>query len=596
MKQAIRFLGVAVVLVFAGVWACGGPDRGYIPTRVAPSEGQEAAPYAGDVQVQAAPDRAYEGESYDMPVEPAPPAPASAAAPPQLDALLEGEPYRHDSAQVAAAPPPQPLAQPYQVPQPNTERYQAIEETDFRAVREHPLSTFSVDVDTASYSNVRRFLNQGQRPPVDAVRVEELINYFSYERPLAADAPVTVDAELARSPFDAQRALVRIGVRASAGEHDDPPAKRFVFLIDVSGSMQPDNKLPLLKRALGLLVPQLNSSDRVAIVAYAGASGVVLEPTRGNDHDEILDAIDSLGAGGSTNGGAGIQLAYELAHQSCRRGDNCRVLLCTDGDFNVGITDEGSLMRLIQSERDAGVFLTVLGFGMGNLQDATMEMLADKGDGSYAYIDTLSEARKVLVDQASATLRTVAKDTKIQVELNPARVARYRLIGYENRRLHDEDFNDDRKDAGDMGDGHTVTALYELELRGAGSGARPAIDPLKYQTPRAEASVASSDELLTVKVRYKTPGAGSESKLISTVLRGAPAPFAQASHDLRFAAAVAGFGMLLRESPHASALGYRDVTQIARAALGRDRDGYRREFLDLVASAQRAVPDRRYEE
>ncbi|HMI94507.1 MAG TPA: VWA domain-containing protein [Polyangiales bacterium] len=568
MKNTVTGLCVVLALAFAAVFACGtGSDRGYVPTAV--GRPASVAPPSTAVHAESAPaEMMYEpaSEADEAVVALAAPAapPAGLAAGLAADAAF------------------------------NREQYHAIEEADFRSAREQPLSTFSVDVDTASYSNVRRFLTQGQRPPVDAVRVEELINYFSYERPQAAsDGPIALDAEVARSPFDPRRALVRIGVRASAASNDEPPAKRFVFLIDVSGSMSDENKLPLLKRTLGLLVPQLTSSDRVGIVVYAGASGVVLEPTRGHNHDEIMNAIESLQPGGSTNGAAGIELAYQLAHQSCRRGDNCRVLLATDGDFNVGLTDEGSLTRLIQRERDAGIFLTVLGFGMGNLQDGTMELLADKGDGSYAYIDTLAEARKVLVEQASATLRTVAKDTKIQVELNPARVARYRLIGYENRRLNDEDFNDDRKDAGDMGDGHTVTALYELELREGGAQGS-GIDPLKYQGSRSATPAASSDEWLTVKVRYKTPGAGGESKLISRVLRGAPAAFAEASTDLRFASAVAGFGMLLRESPHASQLGYADVTRIARGALGADRDGYRREFLELVASAQRTAPDSRY--
>jgi Ca-activated chloride channel homolog len=447
MKNTVLGVGVALsvvlLLIFAAAFACGtGSDRGYVPAAV--SRPSRTGPSRTAGHTQSAPAEmtymmAAEADESAVALAAPAAAPAGVAAGPMPDAAF------------------------------NREQYHAIDEADFRSAREQPLSTFSVDVDTASYSNVRRFLTQGQRPPIDAVRVEELINYFSYERPQAAsDGPIALDAEVARSPFDPRRALVRIGVRASAASSADPPAKRFVFLIDVSGSMSDENKLPLLKRTLGLLVPQLTSSDRVGIVVYAGASGVVLEPTRGHNHEEIMNAIESLQPGGSTNGAAGIELAYQLAHQSCRRGDNCRVLLATDGDFNVGLTDEGSLTRLIERERDAGIFLTVLGFGMGNLQDGTMELLADKGDGSYAYIDTLAEARKVLVEQASATLRTVAKDTKIQVELNPARVARYRLIGYENRRLNDEDFNDDRKDAGDMGDGHTVTALYELELRETG--------------------------------------------------------------------------------------------------------------------------------
>ena len=573
MKHAKRGLNIGlggwIVLTMVGAVGCA-PDAGYIPASVASHAPQEemvrAVPTAG-------------------PMAPPPAGSASAYAgmAPQGGPALEYD-------MLAAAPQTTPQAEP---PPFNTEQYHAIEENEFHLAREQPLSTFSVDVDTASYSNVRRFLSTGQRPPVDAVRVEELINYFSYERPRRNDdAPVALDAELAQSPYDPQRALVRIGLRASAPAEGAAPAKRLVFLIDVSGSMQDENKLALLQRSMALLVPQLNARDRVAIVTYAGDSGVALEPTAGDQHDAILNAIHELRAGGSTNGAAGIELAYQLAREQCQRGDNCRVLLATDGDFNVGVSDEGSLVRLIERERDAGVYLTVLGFGMGNLHDGTMELLADKGDGSYAYIDTLREAQKVLVEQASATLRTVAKDAKIQVELNPARVERYRLIGYENRNLHDEDFNDDRKDAGDMGDGHSVTALYELELRGTGSAAGARIDPLKYQTPRAMAAGADSDELLTVKVRYKTPGA-QQSQLLSTVVRGTPVPFAQASNDLRFATAVAGFGMLLRDSQFAKTLRYDDVASIAQAALGSDRDGYRHEFLELVASARRVAPQQR---
>jgi Ca-activated chloride channel family protein len=570
MTNTNEALGCSLMMVLVGgVLGCGGGgEGGYVPAHVASARPEPAAANGQRMR-----ETEYELEA----------APSAGAPRPAADMMAQG--YVPNAAMAA------PLARPPEAqPAFNTEQYHAIEENDFRLAREQPLSTFSVDVDTASYSNVRRFLSMGQRPPIDAVRVEELINYFSYDQPRAwADSPMAVDAELAQSPFDPQRALVRVGLRASAPESSAAPAKRFVFLVDASGSMQDANKLPLLQQSLALLVPQLTARDRVALVTYAGNSGVVLEPTRGDRHEEIMAAVGNLSAGGSTNGASGIELAYQLAQSECHRGDNCRVLLATDGDFNVGVTDEGSLVKLIERERDAGVFLTVLGFGIGNLHDGTMELLADKGDGSYAYIDTLREARKVLVEQAGATLRTVAKDTKIQVEWNPARVERYRLIGYENRNLHDEDFNDDHKDAGDMGDGAAVTALYEIELRGSGSAAKPRVDPLKYQAARAATPAADSDELMTVKERYKTPGT-AESKLLSTVVRGSPAAFAQASSDLRFAAAVAGFGMLLRESPFAGKLRYEDVASIAGAALGSDRDGYRHEFLELVGSAQRVAP------
>jgi Ca-activated chloride channel family protein len=545
-KSAKRVIPLIVLAVIAA-YACGGPRRSYMPPRVA-ARGSEEVVYSMQSARAEASDAEY--------------APSDA---------------RRPAGQAFAAPSPEQTF--------NREQYDHTPETGFRVASEQPLSTFSADVDTASYSNVRRFLQGGQRPPIDAVRIEELLNYFSYESPHPAGPGISIASEVADSPFAASNKLVRIGLRASAPADGDVIAKRLVFLIDVSGSMADANKLPLLKKALLLLVPQLKARDQIAIVTYAGASGVALGQTPGDDHATIASAIEALESGGSTNGAAGIELAYQLAAESCTRGAICRVVLATDGDFNVGISDRGSLVRLIERKRDAGIFLTVLGFGMGNLQDATMEELADKGNGSYAYIDTLREARKVLVEQANATLRTVAKDTKIQVEFNPARVARYRLLGYENRRLHDEDFNDDKKDAGEMGDGQSVTALYELELRDARAEAAPQIDPLKYQAERAQSAAARSDELMTIKVRYKTPDANA-SQLVRAVVRARSAAFPEASPDLRFAAAVAGFGMLLRESPYAGALRLADVDRIARTALGPDRDGYRHDFLELVAQAQ----------
>ncbi len=475
----------------------------------------------------------------------------------------------------------------------NTEQYDRIIEQPFRIAAQEPLSTFSVDVDTASYSNVRRFLFMGQAPPPDAVRIEELINYFEYDYPNpAGDERVGIAAEVAMAPWNPGHRLVRIGLRAKTRERGHVPPRNLVFLIDVSGSMSDHNKLPLLKQAFELLTEQLRAEDTVSMVVYAGASGVVLPPTSGDRRGEISRALDRLQAGGSTHGAAGIELAYRLASERHRRGTNSRVILATDGDFNVGISDRGSLTRLIEEKRRSGVHLTVLGFGMGNLKDATMESLADTGDGNYAYIDTIREAKKVLVHELGATLHMAAKDTKVQVEFNPARVSRYRLIGYENRRLEHADFNNDRKDAGDMGEGHTVTVLYEVVLHSqsdeSSSGSAPRIDPLKYQTRRELAPIADSGELLTVKVRYKEPEQ-SHSRLLSLAVEDRGRDFEAASTDFRFAAAVAGFGMLLRGSRHRGDMDLERVRTVAAGALGRDAYGYRSEFVELVDRASSAI-------
>ena len=461
-----------------------------------------------------------------------------------------------------------PLQYPRAQPAPRAERYHHVPEPGFRSVVRQPLSTFSVDVDTASYANVRRFLSRGQRPPETAVRVEELINYFDYAYPDPPSAePIAIHTELARSPGGGERALLRVGLKAADTSLEEPPARNLVFLIDVSGSMSPHNKLPLLQQALGLLLEQLDERDSLAIVVYAGGSGVVLPPTAGNQHDRIARALAQLRAGGSTHGSAGIELAYDIALDQRRPGAVNRVILATDGDFNVGVTDRADLIRLIERRRRDGVFLTVLGFGMGNLNDATLEGLADHGNGNYAYIDTLSEAHKVLVTEASSTLRTVAKDTKVQVEMNPRWVSRYRLVGYDNRRLTARDFDDDRKDAGDMGDGDSVTALYELQL-----------------TPQARKGRLGS-EVAYVKVRYKHPEQG-RSVLIRHAVRRRLKPFAQASDDLRFSTAVAAFGSHLRNSPHVLGLDLEGVGAVAAEALGEDVHGYRRDFLSLLDRAQ----------
>jgi Ca-activated chloride channel family protein len=463
----------------------------------------------------------------------------------------------------------------------NTEAYDRVRDNPFIAVAASPLSTFSIDVDTASYANVRRFLMGGQLPPADAVRIEELINYFRYEYPQpTGSAPFSVTTEAAACPWARDHKLVLVGLQGRTLEDASLPPRNLTFLIDVSGSMDQPRKLPLLKAAMGLLVDQLRPQDRVAIVVYAGASGLVLPPTPGDQKALIREALASLQPGGSTAGGAGIKLAYSTAEASFVKGGINRVILATDGDFNVGITNQGDLVRLIEDKRKTGVFLSVLGFGEGNLKDSTMEKLADSGNGNYSYIDTLAEGRKVLVTEAGGTLVTIAKDVKIQVEFNPRRVSAYRLIGYENRLLRDQDFNDDTKDAGEIGAGHSVTALYEIVPVGV-EAAVPSVDPLLYQGPRAASAAASSDEWMTVKLRHKAPDS-DQSRLLSVAVSGVSG---SPSANLRFASAVAAFGMLLRESEHRGSAGYGDVLALAEGARGQDREGYRAEFVDLVRAA-----------
>ena len=476
---------------------------------------------------------------------------------------------------------------PDRIPPPhNTEGYDRIVGNDFKRVLDSPLSTFSIDVDTASYANVRRFLTQGSLPPPDAVRLEEMINYFSYEYPQPTGShPFSVNLESASAPWRQENRLLRIGLKGRELE-GARPASNLVFLLDVSGSMSPANKLPLLRRAMRLLVDRLRPQDRVAIAVYAGASGLVLRSTPGNQKAEIIQALDHLQAGGSTNGAAGIELAYSVAESNRIEGGVNRVILATDGDFNVGVTDRGSLTRMIGEKAKKGIFLSVLGFGMGNLKDSTLEQLADKGNGNYGYIDTIREARKLLVEQMDGTLVTIAKDVKIQVEFNPARVAAYRLIGYENRALANEDFNNDAKDAGEIGAGHRVTALYEVVPVG-GAIPTPGVDPLKYQQPPAAPStVVPSDELLTVKLRYKQPE-GETSQLLEVPYTDSGSGWATASRDFKFAAAVAGFGMILRQSPHRGNATLSSVLELARESGTIDAHGYRTEFLQLVETAQR---------
>ncbi|MGE4489909.1 MAG: von Willebrand factor type A domain-containing protein [Kiritimatiellales bacterium] len=469
---------------------------------------------------------------------------------------------------------------------PSLEDYEEISKNGFHRVGEDPLSTFSIDVDTASYANVRRFLKDGIFPPKDAVRIEEMINYFSYDYAPPTDG-VPFHADFAQSicPWNPQHRLVRIGLKGRIIEQSSRPPLNLVFLLDVSGSMNSPNKLPLVKRALAMLTQQLDERDRVAIVVYAGASGLVLPPTAGADRQAILGAIARLDSGGGTNGGQGIELAYRTAQEHVAKGGVNRVMLCTDGDFNIGVTQRGDLNRLIEEKAKSGIFLSVLGFGMGNYKDSTLEQLADRGNGNYAYIDTFSEARKVLVDQMSGTLVTIAKDVKIQVEFNPAKVAGYRLIGYENRMLAAEDFNDDTKDAGEIGAGHTVTALYELVPAGQPVGDRPAVDDLKYQHQTVPATAEFSEDLITVKLRYKLPD-GDTSRKLSFPLHDESTRFEQTDSDFRFAAAVAGFGMLLRDSEYKGEATYDQVIEWAQQSVGVDPFGYRRECIDLMRNAK----------
>ncbi|TGE09397.1 vWA domain-containing protein [Hymenobacter fodinae] len=488
----------------------------------------------------------------------------------------------------AAASAPYGYAYPGQ-PEPGAgESYATIAENGFRNATKEPLSTFSIDVDAASYSNVRRFLQQGQLPPTDAVRTEELINYFQYNYPQpepTAPEPFRVITEQAQCPWNPEHQLVQVALQGRKVPTEKLPPANLVFLIDVSGSMQGDDRLGLVQQALRLLTKELRPQDKVAMVVYAGAAGTVLPPTAGSSRADILAAIGRLTAGGSTAGGAGLRLAYQVARQNFNKEGNNRVILCTDGDFNVGEQSDQAMERLITEERESGVFLTVLGVGQGNYQDKKMELLADKGNGNYAYLDNLDEARRVLVQQFGGTLFTIAKDVKLQVEFNPARVREYRLVGYENRLLAAEDFNNDRKDAGELGSGHTVTALYEV----VPVGAPASVDPLKYQPATPTPTPAATAELLTVKLRYKQPQGGS-SKLLEQPLTGQDRPLAEASENLRFAAAVAQFGMLLRQSDYRGTATWEATAALAKGARSYDPDGYRAELVRLIKLAEGLRP------
>ena len=461
----------------------------------------------------------------------------------------------------------------------NTEEYGYLEENSFLAVGSNPLSTLSADVDRAAYANVRRFIRMGQLPPKGAVRIEEMVNYFTYNYAEPASGPIAIHADAAPAPWNPSHQIVRVGLQAKRVNTDKLPPANLVFLLDVSGSMMGENRLPLAKQAFRLLVDQLREQDRVAIVVYAGAAGLVLPSTPAYDKTTILAAIDRLQAGGSTAGGAGIQLAYQVAKENFRKDGNNRVILATDGDFNVGVSSTDALIRLVEEKREDGIFLTALGFGMGNIKDNRLEQLADKGNGNYAYIDDLMEAKKVFVSEFGGTLFTVAKDVKIQVEFNPATVQAYRLIGYENRLLAKEDFENDAKDAGEVGAGHTVTALYEIVPTGAQLDVElGSIRPLRYQNVVRTAGPSHPNELMTVSVRYKEP-TGSKSSLLQASV---PARQSGNTTDLQFASAVAGYGMLLHHSKHVGSFDYDAVLRLAEQTAGNDREGYRADFIEMV--------------
>jgi Ca-activated chloride channel family protein len=467
----------------------------------------------------------------------------------------------------------------------NTEDYDHIVENRFLATTQNPLSTFSIDVDEAAYSNIRRYITNGELPPAGAVRIEEMVNYFDYSYPQPQhDDPFSVNTEIAACPWNNQHRLVHIGLQGKNIPVQNLLNANIVFLIDVSGSMEDENKLPLVKSSMKLLTEQLRPDDKVAIVVYAGNAGLVLPATSGANKPAIKEAIDKLEAGGSTAGGEGIQLAYKIATENFIKGGNNRIILATDGDFNVGMSSDDDMVRLIEKERQSGIFLSVLGYGMGNYKDNKMQLLADKGNGNHSYIDNINEARKVLVTEFGSTLFTIAKDVKIQIEFNPAKVQAYRLIGYENRVMASEDFNDDKKDAGELGSGHTVTALYEIIPAGVKSEFIGKVDPLKYQPDKTNTITAASDEVMTIKLRYKNPD-GDKSQLIVHPVTDTQMAFSNTSDNFRFSAAVAAFGMLLRNSEFKQNASFQQVLSLAKSAKGTDANGYRQEFISLVQAA-----------
>lgn len=467
----------------------------------------------------------------------------------------------------------------------NTEEYDEIDEIGFRDVIGNPLSTFSIDVDNASYSNIRRFISYNQVPHKDVVRIEEMINYFDYEYPQPkGEHPFYVGTEISQSPWNEDTKLIMIGIQGKDIDYDKADPSNLVFLLDVSGSMNSENKLPLVKQSLFKLIDQMSEKDRIAIVVYAGAAGLVLPSTPASDKAAIKQALNNLQAGGSTAGGAGIELAYKTAMDNLIEDGNNRVILCTDGDFNVGASSDAEMVRLIEEKRKSGVFLTICGFGMGNYKDSKMEKIANKGNGNYYYIDTQKEAEKVFVTDMRGTLFTIAKDVKIQVEFNPAKVEEYRLIGYENRMLNKEDFDNDEKDAGELGAGHRVTAIYEVKLKDnkdfSPQGMKDG-EELKYQTTKVKDDAYYSEEIMSLKMRYKQPD-GDKSQLIETAVIDKQVPLEESSDNFRFAAAVAEFGMLLRDSEYKGDASYEEVIRLAKGAKGKDTHGYRQEFIGMV--------------
>jgi Ca-activated chloride channel family protein len=463
----------------------------------------------------------------------------------------------------------------------STEEYGRIYENEFKDAKQDPLSTFSIDVDNASYSNIRRFITGNQMPPKDAVRIEEMINYFTYDYPQPeSNYPFSINTEVSTCPWNKEHQLIHIGLQGKSLNYDDLKPCNLVFLVDSSGSMSSANKLPLLKQSLKLLVDELDDRDKISIAAYAGSAGLVLSPTPASRKDQIINALDRLHAGGSTAGGAGIELAYKVAEESLIKDGNNRVILCTDGDFNVGVSSTGDLVRIIEEKRKKDIYLTICGFGMGNYKDNRMEQISNAGNGNYFYIDNIHEAKKVFVKEMRANLFTIAKDVKIQVEFNPVKVKAYRLVGYENRVMANEDFNDDKKDAGELGAGHTVTALYEIIPAGSTEEVKKT-DELKYQETRVKTTASESEEIMTVKLRYKPPKE-EKSKLIEHPVIDRDISLERASDNFRFSAAAAGFGMLLRDSKFKGDMTYEAVIDLAKNSKGKDTEGYRAEFIRLV--------------
>ena len=576
-----------LVMLLAGLLAACGPSQQYgTPTQSQPRSDQSALGRVAESETRPTAQATPAAPTAPPMLAKAAPQPAEMMAtnvsPSQASRTNEAKletPARVAADQRPVATLPPPAAYPMAAMPPEArERYSQLTDNAVKQVAEAPVSTFSIDVDTGSYSNVRRMLNAGQLPPADAVRVEELINYFPYDYALPKDdRPFAVHTEMAPAPWNAERVLLRVGIKGQDVAKQALPPANVVFLVDVSGSMNSADKLPLLKSSLKLLVAEMRTEDRISLVTYASGTRVILPPTPGTEKATISAAIDALQAGGSTAGASGIQLAYAAAQQSFVKGGINRILLATDGDFNVGIADTRQLKSMIEEKRKSGISLSTLGFGTGNYNEAMMEQIADVGDGAYSYIDSLMEGHKVLVNEMTSTLATIARDVKVQIEFNPSVVREYRLIGYENRQLAREDFNNDQIDAGDIGAGHTVTALYELTL----AGSKASVDALRY-TPQASVESPLGNELGHLKLRYKQPGSSTSQLIDFTLQRQAIKTFEAASSEFRFASAVAAYGQLLRGGKYTGDWRYADVRKLALANTGSDKYGYRGEFLRLI--------------